>query len=382
MSSKKVKATLALTGTTIGAGMFAMPYVTAKVGLPLGLIYLIGLGYLTLLINLAYGEIILRTKGDHQFPGYAQKYLGPNAKHFACLLMIFSLYGPMLAYLVKIGEFLALLFPHFFTPQSGALVFFTLGAWTIFFGLKTISVVESYLTLALIGLIGVIGVISLPKIEMLNWIANPNFSQLFLPYGVFLFALAGSTVIPEMEEIQRAEPKNLKTSIVWGTLIPVLAYTLFIAAVVGVSGPLTSDDAIKGLVGFLSPKIISLGAVVGLLAMATSFLTIGYVLKEFFYRDFKINQHLAWGLACLVPLILYLGGATAFIPILSLTGAVAIGLQNALTMIIYTIAQRQGEKKPAYTLNLKMISVAAIVTFFLGGVIMEVIASVLSLIHI
>lgn len=375
MSSKKVRATLALVGTTIGAGMFAIPYVTAKVGLPLGMAYLVGLGFLTLLINLAYGEIILRTKGDHQFPGYAAKYLGPTGKYLACGLMILSLYGPMLAYLVKTGEFLAILFPSLFTPQSGTLVFFTLAAWTIFFGLKTISVVESYLTLALIFLIVLLGGIGLPKIELLNWVANPNFGEFFLPYGVILFALAGTTVIPEMEEIQRSEPKNLRQSIVWGTAIPVLAYALFMAAVVGISGPLTSDDAIRGLVGYLPGWIISLGAIIGVLAMATSFLTIGYVLKEFFYRDFKINTHLAWGLACLVPLILYLSGVMSFITVLSLTGAVAIGLENALTMIIYTLAKRRGEKKPAYNLNLSLGTVIIIVAIFLGGVVAEIVDS-------
>lgn len=109
--------------------------------------------------------------------------------------------------------------------------------------------------------------------------------------------------------------------------------------------------------------------------MATSFLTIGYVLKEFFYRDFRINQHLAWGLACLVPLILYLGGMMSFVTILSLTGAVAIGLQNALTLVMYQRAQQQGEKKPAYNLNLSLSTVAIIVAIFLGGVVAEIIFS-------
>ncbi len=375
MSKNSFRAILALVGTTIGAGMFALPYVIAKVGLPLGLAYLLGLGFLTLIINLAYGEIILRTKGDHQFPGYVQKYLGPKAKLLASFLLVLSLYGPMLAYLVKIGEFLALLFPKSITPQSGTLVFFTLAAWTIFFGLKTISVVESYLTVGLIFLIALLGAVSLPKIELLNWIANPSFAEFFLPYGVVLFALTGTAIIPEMEELLRNEPKKLRQSIVVGTFIPVLVYAIFVGAVVGVSGTLTSDDAIRGLVGNLPSWIISLGAFIGVLAMATPFLTIGYVLKEFFYRDFKINPHFSWALACLIPLILYLSGAISFITILSLTGAVAIGLQNAITMITYRLAQKQGEKKPAYSLNLSLATITIIVIIFLGGVVAEIVDS-------
>jgi tyrosine-specific transport protein len=65
-----------LIGTTIGAGFLAIPYVVSKSGFFVGLFYLVFLGLIILYLNLAVGEIGLRTQGQHQLTGYAQRYLG------------------------------------------------------------------------------------------------------------------------------------------------------------------------------------------------------------------------------------------------------------------------------------------------------------------
>ncbi len=104
------RAIAVLVGTTIGAGIFALPHVIAQAGLAIGLTYLLGLGILNLLLNIIYGEVILCTTGDHQLTGYAQIYLGKKGKALATAAMFFSLYGALLAYLIKIGQFLALIF--------------------------------------------------------------------------------------------------------------------------------------------------------------------------------------------------------------------------------------------------------------------------------
>ena len=59
-----LRATAVLVGTTIGAGMFGIPYVVSKIGFLPGLAYILVLGALTLFLNLIYGEVILRTPGD------------------------------------------------------------------------------------------------------------------------------------------------------------------------------------------------------------------------------------------------------------------------------------------------------------------------------
>ena len=69
-----------LVGTCIGAGVLGIPYVAAQVGFFVALAYIMLIGLLVFTINLYFGEVILRTKGDHQIAGYAGKYLGRKGK--------------------------------------------------------------------------------------------------------------------------------------------------------------------------------------------------------------------------------------------------------------------------------------------------------------
>ena len=71
-----LEAVATLIGTMVGAGVLGIPYVFARAGFVTGLIDLIILGTAIVFIYLYLGEVVLRTKGNHQLTGYAEKYLG------------------------------------------------------------------------------------------------------------------------------------------------------------------------------------------------------------------------------------------------------------------------------------------------------------------
>ena len=55
--------TALLIGTIVGAGILGIPFVVAKVGLTIGLAYIVGIGILFLLLNLMMGEMGLPERG-------------------------------------------------------------------------------------------------------------------------------------------------------------------------------------------------------------------------------------------------------------------------------------------------------------------------------
>jgi len=69
-----------LIGTIVGAGLLAIPYVISQTGFLIGFIITVLLGLSFLFLNLITGEIVLRTKEQHQITGYTGKYLGPWGK--------------------------------------------------------------------------------------------------------------------------------------------------------------------------------------------------------------------------------------------------------------------------------------------------------------
>ena len=76
MHNKHFYAAIAtLVGTIIGAGVLGIPYVISQAGFITGLVNLVILGVAVLLLYLFVGEVVLRTRGNHQLTGYAEIYL-------------------------------------------------------------------------------------------------------------------------------------------------------------------------------------------------------------------------------------------------------------------------------------------------------------------
>ncbi len=349
----ELKAIAILVGTTIGAGIFGIPYVISQIGFLAGLFYILILGGLVLVLNLAYSEIVLRTPGDHQFSGYTNIYLGKKEKFLQILSMLsffISMYGALLAYLVGIGEFCNLLFGGG-GAVFWAILFFLFSVIVIRSGLKIISYFGFIFVCFLLFTLVLLFILGVGKIEVAN-LSTFYPATLLLPYGVILFALSGNSVIPEIEEVLRKNPKKMKRVVIIGSLIPVFVYIIFALLVVGVCGKFTSEDAMSGLLIFLPIWVSKLGACVGILTMASSFLIITYVLKETWFRDLKKSLSMSFFLACAPGFLLFLAGARSFISILDFSGAVSGGLSGILILIMWKRAKKLGKRKPAFSIKI------------------------------
>jgi len=363
-------ATAILVGAIVGVGIFGIPYVVAKAGFALGLFFLGFLGGIVLLLHLFYGEIVLRTQGKHRFVGYAERYLGNWGKRLSTFTTVFVSYGALLAYMIVGGKFLSTLFggSEFFW----SLVFFSLGVVAIFFGLGTVSRIEILMTIFLmVTILLVLG-------RGWSWIDFNNFSRInwsyfFLPYGVILWALTGWSVVPELKDIFKNGYHSLKKAIIAGSLIPLVLYFIFLFAVVGITGPETTPEAIEGLTQKIENHGMVLGALFGFFAVATSFLAVGLVLKKIFWYDYHINKHLAWFFVCLVPLLAFLFHLRDFIQVIGFLGGTLGGLEGVLLVLIYQRAKKNGLRKPEYALNLPSLVNKGIILILVLGIIYQVV---------
>ncbi len=360
-----------LIGTIVGAGAFGLPFVMARAGFGLGLFYLIILSGVVVLMHLAYGEIVLRTNQPHRLVGYAEKYLGKRAKIIATLVVLFEYYGSLLAYIILGGEFLRIILSRFFGGSEvfWVLIFFALAAAAVGCGLKFISGGELLMTLALVGIVALLVIKGWPMIDRQNF-SGIDWSNFFLPYGVILFALAGSVAVPEMRQVLAGQEKKLKPAIFLGTVISAIIYFGFAWVVVGVAGLATSEDAILGLVPYLGGWAVQTGAIFGLLAVYTSFIVLGLNLKNTYRKDYHLSEGLSFWLTCAVPLAAYLIGIKSFILVIGFVGAVAAGLDGILTILIYLKAKKQGDRRPEYSLaGAKVFSGFLILIFSVGLII-------------
>lgn len=315
----------------MGAGIFALPYVFYRSNFPFALIGLIFLTVVTALLNHFYVEIILATKGDHQLSGYANLYLGKNFKLLTLLNVIVLGVGILLAYTKLSSSFLPVLFP-FLPPFACQLIFIF---FILFFHLN--SAKNFNLSLQFLPIASIIIVFFLFFYSLINpGFSPPPVDNNFFYFGAAVFALAGFTVIPEVEEILRGS-KDIKlllnSASLSGLLLVSFVYILFFYAVIRLSGPLLSVDSVSGIAA-AAPLIGKLLAVFGLINIFKASLNMLLVLKEYFFRDFGIRKNLSYLLSSLVPLSIFFFASTSFVQIISVTGSITVFISALIICLI------------------------------------------------
>jgi len=361
-----------LIGTIVGAGILAIPYTLAKAGFFYGLIIIVLLGLAFLFLNLYVGEIVLRTKEQHQLTGYMEIYLGKWGKYLMAFSMIFGLYGALIAYIIGEGAALKTLF-GFGHPLIYSLIFFTFVALIIIRGIKATGKAELIVISLLVFVVIFIGIFSFQKIAPQNFtLFNPLF--FFLPYGVVLFAFMGSVAIPEIQEELGQHKKLMKKAIIIGSLSPILIYLLFSFIIVGVVDlgafeSLSPNERIATIaLGISSAPLLGILAnFLAVCAMFTSFLTIGTALVEMYHYDFGISRRTSLLLVLIIPLLIAVANLITFVAVIGLAGAVAGGLDGILIVLAYWKVKRLGNRIPEYSLTTpKLLGYLFIIMFALG----------------
>ncbi len=365
-----------LVGTIIGAGILGIPYVVAKAGVLYGLILMVAIGIAFVYLNLFAGEVILRTNGHHQLTGYAGKYLGKVGKCFMALSLFVNIYGALTAYLIGEGATLQAIFTKG-SPLFWTILFFIFGVFIVYMGIKATGRTELYLISLLLAVVVLIGIFSINKINSAFY-TGFNWQQLFLPYGVILFAFMGSPGIPEVHQVLGKHKNLMREAILAGSVLPIILYVIFTIIIVGVVGAdnfslLEPNQRIATVaLSFYSHPILGILAnILAVLSMFTSFLTLGLALVQVYHYDFKLPRNIALILTFSIPLFIALFKLTTFITILGITGAVAGGLDGILIILMYWKAKLLGDRKPEYSLKPHKLLGSALIFMFVLGVIYQ-----------
>ena len=321
-----LRAIEALVGAVVGVGIFGLPYAFAQAGFVIGLAYLLALGTVMVTVLLMFSEVVLVTPGRHHLSGYVRTYFGAGWGKFAAFLTIAGNWGALVAYVLVGGQFAySLLSPllggELFLYQ---VVFMMVGFLVTLRGLSFISRVEMYLVAALVLAILALAVGGVPHvaIEPLLYVSS---SDAFLPYGVVLFAIGGISLVPEMRDILGKHASHLRRVVPWSYVVIVALYTIFAFTVVSVTGLNTSPEAIAGFGKVVGQWALFVGALMGFLAVTTSFFLVSVSSQDLLELDYGSSRLLAWFATLSVPAIVILLGVRDFVEVMGFTGAVFSG---------------------------------------------------------
>jgi len=367
MNKNLFSALAILVGTIIGAGFLGIPYVVGKSGFLPGLFYLVFVFLFLTIVKLYLGEITLRTKGNHQLTGYAEKYIGKWGKFIMFFAMIFGAYSALIAYLIGEGEsFSFMIFGHIGYTFHFAIAFWFIMTILCYIGLKAL---KKYEKIGLIIMIVIIIAISIMffkgiSLENLSYVSHEN---MFLPFGVIFFAFLGFSAMPEVERILNRNSKLMKKTILLGNIIPFIFYLLFTIVIVGNFGPNVPEVASLSL-----GRIFSF---LGIIAMFTSFFVITIAIRDMFRFDFKLGRFRGWLLSSFSPLIFFIViwffDLASFAQILSTAGIISGGTIGILVLIMNIRAKKLGKRKPEFKMKINWPIIIIMSLIFLLAVLLQ-----------
>ncbi len=297
MKNKILGSALMIAGTTIGAGMLAMPLTSAGIGFGATVLLLFGLWLLLTYTGLLFMEVYQTAKRpDVGVASLAEQYFGMPGRVLTTGSLLILLYALLAAYITGGGSLLSGLMPEFSDADvklKVSIVLFTviLGIFVII-GIKGVDGLTRLLFIGKIAAFLFVLAMMFPNVQMKNLMATPIDNKLILAAVPIFFTSFGFHVImASINTYLDADIRRIRIAILIGTAIPLGAYLLWQLATHGVLSQsefiqiLQQDPTLNGLVKATREITGSaiLGEVVRLfsaLALITSFLGVALGIVE------------------------------------------------------------------------------------------------------
>ncbi len=318
-----------LAASTIGAGMFSLPYVFKESGWLLGIFYLVTLGCAIIFAHHLYWLVLERVGERKRLLGLVRAYLGHWAFYAALISIIVGLLLTLVIYLILAQDFGRMILPPPLENFGAALFWITVSLPLLmklsrFVGAEFIATFFKISIVVFVFFAGRGNSFSVPAL---------NAENIFLPFGAILFSLAGWTAIEPMFEWRRKNrDKKALPGLALGTTISAAAYLIFVAAILS-SGIAVSSDIFSGSSSWPAWEL-NIFVLLGILAVWTPYLSISLEVKNEFQNDLHIPASLSLAAVFFLPPLIFMSGFFNFIGAISIAGGVFLALQYIFIILV------------------------------------------------
>lgn len=357
--SKIFGSTLIIAGTTIGAGMLALPLASAGIGFGTSLLIMIALWALMAFTALLMVEIHQYADKDATLHTLAKQILGQKGKWVASFAMLFLFYSLCAAYIAGGGA----QFTHRLTEFAGieisnplgTLLFTLLVALVVTIGTSTVDKVNRLLFAGkMVAMIIVLSFLA-PNISQSYLLSMPLEQGLIvaaIPVIFTSFGFHGS--IPAIVNYLDGDTPSLRKAILIGSAIPLIIYIFWQIVTLGVvSQPqLVENSGLSALIVTLGQTVhqSNLSSIIGVfadLALLTSFLGVSLGLFEFMgdtikKKNIPLHRMAASVITYLPPLVFALFYPQGFIMALGYA-AIALTILAIFLPIVMVIKVRSNQ---------------------------------------
>lgn len=353
MNTKIMGGILLVVGTTIGAGMLALPVATANLGFFGSVALLIFCWAIMTACAFLFLEANLWLPANTNFISMTGATLGKSGQAIAWIAYLVLLYSIISAYMAGGGDLFHYLLStagiHISLTAASLLFMLVLGA-VVYLGIKAVDYVNRGLMFGKMGAYVLLVLLILPFISPIH-LADGEFKHIISPSSVSITVVSFTClmIVPSLRTYFGDDVKSLRKVIFIGTLIPLFCYIAWDMVIMGViplngqpglvqilHAPNSNSMLVATLTSLLDRQTITaLAKFFTSVCMATSFLSVSLCLSDFLSDGLKIAKKgtgnlIIFGATFLPPSLVVL-----FYPDAFLRGLNYAGLSCFILMVLF-----------------------------------------------
>ena len=300
--SKFMGALLIVAGTTVGAGMLALPMTSSHIGFINSIFLLVGMWAFMCFAALVTVEINLKLGGGYSIAYIAEKYFGKLGKFIASASIGLLFYALLAAYTTGGASFLRVGLESILqisVPFSGVAMAFTtlLGAF-VYSSMRHVDFANRFLLFFKMSIFFALVYFLMPFVSadylVLNSVSNSKAFWIAIPIFFTSFGFHGS--IPSLINYVGTNRSDLRKVIVIGSFLPLLVYILWQVVTLGVLpanmvGGVASNDVASFMqllnLATASDSISYFSNIFVFIGVSTSFLGVAIGLFDYLAESLK-----------------------------------------------------------------------------------------------
>ncbi|WP_337226199.1 tyrosine transporter TyrP [Proteus terrae] len=303
MKNRTIGSVFIVAGTTIGAGMLAMPLAAVGIGFSTMMLLLVGLWLLMSYTALLLVEVYQYNDPHTGLGSIAKRYLGVGGQVITGLALLLLMYALTTAYISGAGKLLSATLSswigHELSVTQGIIIFTVIGGAVVGIGTTSVDMINRLLFTAKVFFLIFMLIVMLPHVESVNLTSMPVAYGLILsaiPVIFTSFGFHGS--VPSIVSYMNGDIKKLRIIFIIGSAIPLVAYILWQIATLGAiptntfMGIMAQQSGLNGLLTAIrdvvaTPRVNIAVNLFAALALATSFLGVALGLFDYLADLFK-----------------------------------------------------------------------------------------------
>ncbi len=377
-------AALLVAGTSIGAGMLALPVATSASGFfPALCVYFLCWGFMTM-TGYFIAELALKMPEGSNLISMARCYLGPAGAFISWALYLFLFYALSTAYISLGGSLTAGILQQ--KIGIGSLLFLVGFGSAVFWGTKFVDRLNFWLMCGLVGSYLIFLVFGLSRIDY-TFLLRADFSRAFAVFPIIFTAFSYQGTVPSLVSYLDRNPQAIRKAIFLGTSAVFIVYVLWELLILGMipyEGVGGLRDAMQAKKSAQAPlkEMYSTGllfmAVEGFsfFSIATSFLGVTMGVFDFLADGLSIKKEgggkvALWLLTFLPPMVIASSYPNIFFTALDYAGSFGCAILLGFLPILMVAISRFCRKEKALLYPGFSFPMAALLLLIIGGLIIR-----------